>query len=89
MRRTIADSRGSSSLVNDLNAATVAAPSAVHRLHGVTNGLGIFYRQVATNGEVMKGANGRGLDDIETGQIATRRASIPNSHSFTVSVKKI
>ena len=63
----------------------MTAPTTVHRLNGVTHDFGAFNREFATHGEVMKGANGGGLDNVETGQVATGVAAIANSHPRTVS----
>jgi hypothetical protein len=52
----------------------------------MANRFGTLNREIATDGEVVKRPYGRGLDDVETGQVATRSAPVSRRHHITVSV---
>lgn len=51
----------------------------------MTDDFGAFDRELAPNREVMKRANGGGLDDVETGQVAASGAAVARGHVSTVS----
>jgi len=72
-------------LVNNFYGSAVTAPTTVDRLDGVTDDFGAFDRELAPDCEVMKRANGSGLNNVETGQIAASGAAIARGHVGTVS----
>jgi len=64
--------------------APVAAPPTGHRVDVLRDDLGLFDRQIASHGVVVKGPDGRRLDDVESSEVPASGASVARSHSVTV-----
>jgi hypothetical protein len=69
---------------NGFDGASVATPTTGHRVNVLRDDLGLLDREIATDGEVMEGPNGRRLHDIESGEVPASGASVASGHSVTV-----
>lgn len=68
----------------NVDAASVPAPAARDRVHGLLDDLGLLDCQFTTDGVVVEGSHGRGFHDVEASDIAARGAPVSSCHAVTV-----